>query len=393
VSSTWSRRFAAACVVLVGASLAAIVVLAMVHPQDFSVLAGAFWATPIVVLLAGIGALIVTRHPENAIGPGMCLLATALAFSGVADAYVVFEAEDGGHLEGYEVAAWLTSWVSLAALFVPITVFFLICPDGQLPSARWRPVLFFDAFAIALVTIASALAPGPIEGYHDVDNPMALTLFGEVVEYLKFLGYLLFIPAIGLSGAALIHRFRRSRGRERQQLKWLAFAAVAVIIIFLASWPISAIFSDVWELTPLIMLCLLPLAIGVAILRHQLYDIDRILNRTLVYALLTATLGAMYLGVVVGLQAVFSSIAGGSDLAIVITTLLVAALFLPVRRRVQEIVDRRFNRRTYDAARTIDAFSARLRQQIDLDTLRYELLAVTEETMQPSMASVWLRRT
>jgi len=139
-------------------------------------------------------------------------------------------------------------------------------------------------------------------------------------------------------------------------------------------------------------LCLLPLAIGVAILRHQLYDIDRILNRTLVYALLTATLGAMYLGVVVGLQAVLSSVAGGSDLAIVITTLLVAALFLPVRRRVQEIVDRRFNRRTYDAARTIDAFSARLRQQIDLDTLRYELLAVTEETMQPSRASVWLRR-
>jgi hypothetical protein len=221
---------------------------------------------------------------------------------------------------------------------------------------------------------------------------MALPVIGPALAVVQYLAYLLLIPAIGLSGAALVHRFRRSHGRERQQLKWLALAAVAAFVVFVLSWPASILIHNIWDITPLIVFSFLPIATAIAILRYQLYDIDRILNRTLVYALLTACLGALYLGVVVGLQALLSSVAGGSDLAIVITTLLVAALFLPARRRVQEMVDRRFNRRTYDAARTIDAFSARLRQQIDLDTLRYELLAVTEETMQPSRASVWLRR-
>jgi hypothetical protein len=360
--------------------------------RDTSGLADFAWAAPLIILLVCLGLLITAHEPENRIGPGMCVLAALLSIGGLGDTYFRFETDGGGRLAGNEMGAWLTSWLTLAAILLPITVFFLICPDGKLPSTRWRPVLIFEVLTIGILAFTDAFAAGPLEGFPDVDNPMALAVIGPALGIVQYLAYLLLIPAVGLSGAALIHRFRRSHGRERQQLKWLAFAAVAAFLVFVLSWPASILIHNIWDITPLIVFSFLPVATGIAILRHQLYDIDRILNRTLVYALLSACLGALYLGVVVGLQALLSSVAGGSDLAIVITTLLVAALFLPARRRVQEMVDRRFNRRTYDAARTIDAFSARLRQQIDLDTLRYELLAVTEETMQPSRASVWLRR-
>ena len=374
------------------AILLAVGIVLSVLSEDASGLADFAWAAPLIILLVCLGLLITAHDQDNRIGPGMCVLAAMISIGGLGDTYFRFQTDDGGKLAGYELGAWLTSWLTLAAILLPITVFFLICPDGKLPSKRWRPVLIFEVLTIGVLALTDAFAPGPLEGFPEVDNPVALPVIGPALVVVRYLAYLLLIPAIGLSGAALMHRFRRSHGRERQQLKWLALAAVAAFFVFVLSWPASILIDNIWDITPLIVFSFLPIATAIAILRHQLYDVDRILNRTLVYALLSAALGAIYLGTVVGLQAVLSSIAGGSDLAIVITTLLVAALFLPARRRVQEIVDRRFNRRTYDAARTIDAFSARLRQQIDLDTLRYELLAVTEETMQPSRASVWLRR-
>jgi len=388
MSTSW--RLAKVNIVFVVVLLSAVGVLAAL--EDPSLIITRLWSVPIVVLLALLGALIIRQHPDNAIGAGMCLLAAVLALGSLTEAYFLFEKDDGTRLASYELAAWLTTWVTMPAVIAPITVLFLLCPDGKLPSHKWQPVLIFEVASILVLTLTTALTPGPLESFSDVDNPMAFTAIGSVLDIAQYVAYILLVPAVALSGAALIHRFRRSHGRERQQLKWLALAAIAAFLLFALSWPLSILVDNIWDITPLIALCFLPIATAIAILRHQLYDIDRILNRTLVYALLTACLGALYLGVVVGLQALLSSVAGGSDLAIVITTLLVAALFLPARRRVQEIVDRRFNRRAYDAARTIDAFSARLRQQIDLDTLRYELLAVTEETMQPSRASVWLRR-
>jgi hypothetical protein len=168
-------------------------------------------------------------------------------------------------------------------------------------------------------------------------------------------------------------------------------AAAGAFLIFAASWPISIFIVDVWDVSSLLVVCLFPIAAGIAILRHQLYDIDRILNRTLVYAVLTASLGALYAGAVIGLQEVLRPLSGGSDVAIVLTTLVVAALFLPARRVVQTAVDRRFNRRAYDAARTIEAFSARLREQIDLDTLTREMRDIVIETMAPSRISIQLR--
>jgi hypothetical protein len=191
----------------------------------------------------------------------------------------------------------------------------------------------------------------------------------------------------------MIQRFRRSQGIERMQLKWFVASAIGALLLFLAAWAIAiGQESDVvWDYAITFAILLVALSTTISILRYRLYEIDRIINRTLVYALLTATLATIYFGVVVGLQSLLRTLSGGTDLAIALTTLLVAALFLPARQRLQQIVDRRFNRRAYDAALTVDAFSARLRDQIDLDTLRYELLAVVEATMQPAGASIWVK--
>jgi hypothetical protein len=207
-------------------------------------------------------------------------------------------------------------------------------------------------------------------------------------------GYALILFSILVAGLSLALRFRRSRGDERQQIKWAVFAAALMPLVLSVGAVVEAFGQPItaFEIVFYFLLLFgLPASIGAAILRYRLYDIDRIINRTLTYGVLTALLAGVYFGLVVALQALLRPLNGGSDLALVATTLAVAALFLPARRRVQAAVDRRFNRRVYDATQTIDAFSARLREQIDLDTLRYELLAVIDETMQPAGASLWLR--
>jgi hypothetical protein len=196
--------------------------------------------------------------------------------------------------------------------------------------------------------------------------------------------------------AALVVRFRRSRGVERQQLKWLAFAGAIPVAAFALSFVLGSFVSgglllDAIFVTGFAALMLIPVAVGVAILRYRLYEIDRVISRTLVYGSLTVVLGAAYAGLVLAGQAVFSSFAGGSNLAIAVSTLVVAALFLPLRSRVQRVVDRRFNRHRYDAQQTLEAFGSRLREQVDLATLTGELRGVVEETIQPSHVSVWLR--
>jgi hypothetical protein len=213
-----------------------------------------------------------------------------------------------------------------------------------------------------------------------------------VLEVVVAVGFFVFVSMLLLSFLSLVIRFRRSHGVERQQLKWFVVSTVAALSFFVVIGPLVELAGVT---TPdalyLALMALVPISVGVAILRHRLYDIDRIINRTLVYGLLTALLALTYFGFVVGLQAALQPVSGNSKLAIALTTLIVAALFLPARRRLQSAVDRRFNRRTYDATRTIEAFNARLRQEIDLDSLRYELLAVVDETMQPAGVSLWLR--
>jgi hypothetical protein len=345
-----------------------------------------------VTAFSVLGYIIVTRRPENVLGPGFSVLALVLSLLGLVESYLHYGLEVApGSLPAIEYAAWVSEWAWVPAFMPLLTFLFLLCPDGRLPWPSWRPVAYCIAATLVCLTVGTMLSP--FESRPEIENPFQVSWLGDLPAIAMWIGYIGLIPSIGLSALAMVLRFRRSTGIERQQLKWFASAGVAAIVLFLASWVVAS-FTDsdaVWDYWLAVSITLVLFATAIAILRYHLYDIDRIINRTLVYALLTAALAAVYFGLVVGLQAVLRPVSGGSDLAIVITTLAVAALFLPVRRRIQDAVDRRFNRRTYDAARTIEAFTARLREQIDLDTLRYELLAVVDETMQPAKASLWLR--
>jgi hypothetical protein len=244
----------------------------------------------------------------------------------------------------------------------------------------------------------SALAPGPIDSYSTVESPIAIphALAGVVSTINNDGGTFLGAPCLLASLAALAVRFRRSRGIERQQMKWLAFAGAIPVSAFILSFVLGALVVeglvlDVVFITGFGSLTLIPVAVAVAILRYRLYEIDRVISRTLVYGVLTVVLGGAYAGLVLAGQAVFSSFAGGSNLAIAASTLVVAALFLPLRSRVQRVVDRRFNRHRYDAQQTLETFGARLREQVDLETLAVDLRRAVDNTMQPEHVSLWLR--
>jgi hypothetical protein len=255
------------------------------------------------------------------------------------------------------------------------------------------------SIAVGIVAALSAgLAPGPIDSYAPVMAPVAAPeALGGLVDWVsEDSGVFLAPPVMLASLAALVVRFRRSRGIERQQMKWLALAGAVPVTAFALTFVLNPIADyglvlNVIFIAGFAALMLIPVAVAIAILRYRLYEIDRVISRTIVYGAVTLILGAAYVGLVLAGQAVFSSFAGGSDLAIAASTLVVAALFLPLRSRVQTVVDRRFYRRRYDAQRTLESFGARLREQVDLPTLTGDLRAVVDETMQPAHVSLWLR--
>jgi uncharacterized membrane protein YidH (DUF202 family) len=361
------------------------------------------------------GGLIALHRPANPEGWLFCAIGFVWLTMFFCDAYAALTLVlEPGILPGGRVAVWVYEWIWLLAIGMPLVYPLLLFPDGRLLSPHWRVVAWTAGIALGVGLFFSMFAPRLLgeelarnnPGMGLIQNPFGVGLpylweIGEVVVALC----LLVLVACAMAAAwSLRLRFQRSSGIERQQLKWFVYAASLLAFAFLisvigfamadediAGVRVSAEAVEAVSGLTLLALFGLPVAAALAILRYRLYDIDRIINKTLTYTLLTAGLGATYFGLVVGLQALLRPVGGGSDLAIVATTLVVAALSLPARRRVQRVVDRRFNRRAYDVERTIEAFSARLREQIDLDTLRYELLAVVDETMQPASASLWLR--
>ena len=287
-------------------------------------------------------------------------------------------------------------WVALLpdplwVVAVPLgaTLLLLLYPTGRPPSPRWRPMAWAAVVATVVAVIASALMPGPMTYLRGVENPLGLQRAGWVLDLIVQVASVVIVVALFAAAGSLIVRWRRARGVERQQLKWLAYAAAMLVVVtvlggFLPHGLYGAVSTS--------MTLLFPLATGIAVVRYRLYDIDRLINRTLVYGLLTAILGLGYAGVVLVLGEVFGGVgAEPPSWAVAGATLAMAAVFRPARRRIQAAVDRRFNRRKYNAAKTIETFSARLRDQVDLDTLATELLAVTDKTMQPTTVSVWLR--
>jgi hypothetical protein len=347
----------------------------------------AVWAMSFPV----VGAVIATHRPRNPLGWIFMVV-------GLSEGLVVFGYEYGnyglrtapGTLPGGALAVWIGQWAWAPGLGLLLTFVPLLFPDGRLPSRRWRLVAWVSAVPIVLIPVLTAVALWPSRGPALLDPSVVDQGTGHL-DVILLPAYVLMLGCGLACLTSLLLRFRRSRGVDRQQLKWLLFACAVTITIFLVVQPNT---SSQWELGLLLALPLfpsVPVAAGVAILRYRLYEIDRIINRTLVFGLLTAVLGLCY----VAGSLVFVLVAGaGTDppsWLVAAATLAAAAIFRPVRRRIQAVVDRRFNRRRYDAARTVEAFGARLREQVDLDSLSAELLTVVDQTMEPSRLSLWLR--
>ena len=353
----------------------------------------------LLVLYGTLGALISSRRPQNPIGWIFCAMAVALGVLSVAYGYADYALYARENTSpGGEIAAWLANWLFTAPVFVAPCFLFLLFPDGRPASPRWRPVVWAVAAVAVVAILAAALDPAPLYAHPTVENPLGPGgTFDGIARVANDLTDFAAIPVFLVSLAAMIARLRHARGRERLQMKWIAYAAALTATSFAASFLAGLLaggrtVADAFFLLGVAGFACMPVAAGVAILRHRLYDIDLIINRTLVYGSLTASLALVYLGSVVSLQRVFVVLTGqGSGLAIVASTLAIAALFNPLRRRVQAFVDRRFYRRKYDAARTLDDFGARLREETDLDALNDELVAVVRTTLQPAHVSLWLR--
>lgn len=341
-----------------------------------------------------VGAVIVTRRPGNAIGWVFSAIGLLVGTGLLAWQYAVYVHATGrGPSSAVIVGAWYTGWWWYATASLTFVFTLLLFPTGRLPSPRWRPVALVAACATATMVIAGAFTPTvTLAGQIRVRNPLGLAGIPNPEEGL--LGEVLITLLLASTGAAalsMLLRFRRSNGAERQQLKWFTFAGAVMFLVSVVSEYLvsnSAVVSALSGVT----VVLLPVSAGIAILRYRLYDIDRIINRTLVYGLVTALLGLVYAALVLLLGQVFGEVSGDPPNWVVAgATLAVAALFQPARRRVQTIIDRRFDRRRYDAARTVEAFTARMRDEVDLDTLSADLVATVRRTVQPTQVSHWLR--
>jgi hypothetical protein len=363
------------------------------------------FAALVLGAFATVGALIAARRPENRIGWLLSVSSLAWVIGGAMLEYGVYALLTApGSLPAGAWMAWYGFGVRGGAFALIATFLPLIFPDGRLPSRRWRWAAWLAVSSLALFGVTALLGFGTSSQDYRLPflhNPLGIELPAALSSLLSAIYPLVALAAEAAGAAAMVSRFRRAKGDERQQLKWFAYAAVLGAIVFLVlvilntvELPISL--EDRIRLGTFLFDLLVagfPIAVGVAILKYRLYDIDIIINRTLVYGALTAALALVYVGCVVVLQTLVSAFTnqGHSELVTVASTLVIAALFTPLRRRIQISIDKRFYRRKYDAAKTLAAFSAKLRDETDLDALSADLLNVVDETMQPTHVSLWLQ--
>jgi hypothetical protein len=348
-----------------------------------------------------VGTILVTRLPGNRIGwlllVGGLLFAASGGVSGLADFGINVHP---GSVPGAVWLAWLSGWIALPFVVVAVVYLPLLFPTGRLLSPRWRSVAVAGAVAIVVGSVQSAFTAFTPGTYPPtVQNPLAVGgSIGDVLSLAGTVAVIVIIAVVFLALASLIVRYRRSVGVERQQLKWfaavIAIAGPALAIAILTSGTTSGIIADVsgaaWGIA-LITLALLPVAIGVAVLRYRLYEIDRLVSRTIAYGVLTAIVGGLFIGFILVFQAMLAPVTQSNELAVAGSTLLVASLFQPLRRGLQRLVDRRFNRSGYDAERTVAAFAERLRDEVDLEHLRAEILTTVAQTVEPASISLWMR--
>src|SRR5215207_8181180 len=359
-----------------------------------------------LLLYPTVGALIASRRPHNPIGWIFC----GIGFLGAAQSFAVAYGDYSlvvrhGALAGVKIMAWLSSWISDPVDLIGAALLFLLFPNGRLLSSLWRPVMWMALGAGATLFVVDAFIPGPLYTFPSITNPVGIGgAVGDILGMLDTIGLVVLLIALLASAVSLILRLLRARGIERQQLKWFVYAATLATIGVVVSYAGAYVFaSDLINAIGFgegqLAVTALPVFTGIAILRYRLYDIDRIINRTLVYGLLTILLGAGYLATIMALEGIgnlvfqvpFRALTGqNSALATVAATLAMAALFNPLRRRIQSFIDRSFYRRKYDAAKTLEEFSLKLRDETDLKALSDDLVGVVRETMQPAHVSLWL---
>jgi hypothetical protein len=346
---------------------------------------------------ATVGAILVSRLPRNLIGwllaaGGLCF-AVDNGATGLADYGLI---SHPGSLPGAIWFAWLSQWIWAPAIG---TVFglALVYPPGRLLSPRWRPVAFTGALIIGLISFGAATGPWP-RGMFPVPNPLLIAGGGPAtLDVVSPIATLIAVLVAVLSIGSLVIRFRRAAAVERAQLKWFAAMVAVSVPAFLVGVAlygnsgVAAIVANVADGIAFGGFALLPVAIGIAILRYRLYEIDRLISRGIGWGVLTVILGAAFVGLVLGLQTLLAPFTGSNELAVAGSTLLVFSLFQPIRRRVQAVVDRRFNRARYDAEEAVAAFTERLRDEVDLDTLQGSLLTIVEATLEPTTSRLWLR--
>src|SRR5215211_5616949 len=342
-----------------------------------------------------IGAIIASRLPANPVGWLFCAAACTIAVECLSAEYAIYALlARPDSLPAGEALAWIASWVWLLSIGC-IVLSLLLFPNGRLPSSSWRWLAWLSVLLTIAGAVWVAVSPGAIGNLGSIHNPLGIEILPRGYKPVQtIMSALLLVAAVSTLGLRLL----RTRGIERQQIKWPAFiAVVAAVGSILYDTAISEAIGLRWlewagYAVVVVALVGFPISIGIAIVRYRLYEIDALINRSLVYALLTAISAAVYFGAVVLLQRVFVALTGErSTLAIVASTLLIAALFMPLRRRIQSFIDRRFYRRKYDAAKTLEVFSAKLRDETDLDALSDDLVGVVKETMQPAHVSLWLR--
>jgi len=351
-----------------------------------------------VLTFSVVGAIIASRQPRNAIGWIFCGIGLVASLNSLSGSYAVYRLAGGyGPWNLAETAAWYASWSWTLWLYVPTTFLLLLFPDGRLPSPRWRPVGWCAALGVISFVAGYALNPGPLEEFPRITNPYGVD--SPILGAVTIAGAILATASMVVSAVSLIVRMRRAGRVERQQIKWLAYGGAVVVGTVFVGGVIAVWIGEVGISLIVISLLGVPIFTGVAIARYRLYDIDVVINRTLVYGSLTALLAAGYVATIMAFQRIgsfvyqvpFRALIGQeSALATVAATLAMAALFNPLRRRIQSFIDSRFYRSKYDARKTLEKFSSKLRDETDLEVLNDDLVGVVTETMQPTHVSLWL---
>jgi len=351
--------------------------------------------------LMTVGAVVASRRPRNPIGWMFCVAGLGFLAGGSSGVYATRALVVApGSLPAGVAVAWLATWLQYPVVMLSVYLL-LLFPTGALPSRRWRVVAWLHAVTMVTATLSEALRPGPLTAgptaaLLPVVNPLGIAAFADGFAVVGMIWPPAFLAALVVSAGALALRFRSARGGERQQMKWFVYAGVGSILAVLLSNLTAPVLPEALRgafrtTTFVTAMAAFPISVGIALLRYRLYDIDVLIRRTLVYGALSATLVAAYAAAVVLLQAALRPLIGGSELAVAGSTLAVVALVQPLRRRIQDLVDRRFYRSRYDAARTLDTFTTRMRDQVDIDAVRGEVLDVVSTTLRPAHASVWLR--